>query len=81
MDFERGLLSLRVTAMKRPKVSGPGKITLDPVFDVESDGELENRWSLSRFRVNAIGNVSLAGGSTAVFYICGKSLDSDQLYT
>ena len=41
----------------------PGDIVLDPNFDVESDGDLENGRFLYAFRVLLIANVSLTGGS------------------
>ena len=38
-----------VTVMKRSDDPETIQAVLDPVFDVESDGDLENRWSLCRF--------------------------------
>ena len=56
-------LNFYVTVMKRSDDTEPVQITLDPVFDVDSDGDLENGWSLRRFRVMLIRNVQLTGGS------------------
>ena len=36
---------------------------IDPVFNVESDGDLKNGWFLCRFREIAICNLQLDGGS------------------
>ena len=52
-----------VTVMKRSDDTEPVQITLDPVFDVESDGGLENGCSLRRFRAMLIRNFQVAGGS------------------
>ena len=38
-----------VTVMKRSDDPETIQAVLDPVFDVESDGDLENGWSLCRF--------------------------------
>ena len=59
-------LNFYVTVMKRSDDTEPVQITLDPVFDVESDGDLENGWSLRRFRVMLIRNLQSARGSTRV---------------
>ena len=59
-------LNFYVTVMKRSDDTEPVQITLDPVFDVESDGDLENGWSLRRFRAMLIRNFQSHGGSTAV---------------
>ena len=52
-----------VTVNGRTGESEPIQIVLGPVFDVESTGEHENGRSLRRFRVNAIANLLLPGGS------------------
>ena len=57
-------LNFYVTVMKRSDDTEPVQITLDPVFDVESDGDLENGCSLRRFRAMLIRNLQLTGGST-----------------
>ena len=40
-------LNFYVTVMERSDDTEPVQITLDPVFDVESDGDLENGWVVS----------------------------------
>ena len=57
-------LNFYVTVMKRSDDTEPVQITLDPVLDVESDGDLENGWFMRRFRAMLIRNLQSAGGST-----------------
>ena len=56
-------LNFYVTVMKRSDDTEPVQITLDPVFDVDSDGGLENGCSLRRFRAMLIRNFQVAGGT------------------
>ena len=53
-----------VTVNGRTEYSEPVQIVLGPVFDVESTGDIENGWSLYRFRVTRIRNLPVPGGST-----------------
>ena len=51
-----------VTVNGRTEYSEPVQIVLGPVFDVESNGDLENGRSLRRFCAMRIDNLSVPGG-------------------